>query len=161
MKRPPSELASAINPDSVLIVNEALAQGDQADVRSEEESSLLALIDGKRTVAEILHQSRMSGFVAMRRLRALLERQVIRPAGRMAPVAPPAGNGNPKGGRLGLTQDLTSAAEAFAQARRDPVPPAATNTTAPAPEPPRAAPGMATAPGEERPTPLQGSVSLP
>jgi hypothetical protein len=159
MKRPHSELASAINPDSVLIVNEAIGR-DQADVRSEEETSLLGLIDGKRTVAEILQLSRMSGFVAMRRLRALLERQVIRPGGRTGTAAPQPNRGGQKGARLGLTQDLTSAAEAFAataQIRRGP------GTEDSPKDPARTAPGITNVqrPGEDRATPLQGSAPLP
>src|SRR5215510_4984599 len=104
MKRPRSEIASAINPDSVLVVDEAMAK-EKADPRSEDEASLLALIDGKRTVAEVLRLSRMSGFVAMRRLRSLLERQIIRPGLRVQPItATDGGLGAVKQGRLGLTQ---------------------------------------------------------
>jgi hypothetical protein len=114
MKRPRSEIASAINPDSVLIVDEAMAR-EKADPRSEDESSLLALIDGKRTVAEVLRLSRMSGFVAMRRLRSLLERQIIRPGLRVQPLSTAPGAGAPKAGRMGLTQDLTSAATSFVE----------------------------------------------
>src|SRR3954469_2678379 len=109
MKRPRSEIASAINPDSVLIVDEAIAR-ERADPRSEDEASLLSLIDGKRTVAEVLRMSRMSGFVAMRRLRSLLERQIIRPGLRVTPLSNTGGGAALKQGRLGLTQDLTSAA---------------------------------------------------
>jgi hypothetical protein len=118
MKRPRSEIASAINPDSVLVVDDTMAK-EKADPRSEDESSLLALIDGKRTVAEVLRLSRMSGFVAMRRLRSLLERQIIRPGLRVQPLStttPVAGS--PKAGRMGLTQDLTSAATTFAEHAR-------------------------------------------
>src|SRR4051794_20578191 len=119
MKRPRSEIASAINPDSVLIVDEAIAR-ERADPRSEDEASLLALIDGKRTVAEVLRLSRMSGFVAMRRLRSLLERQIIRPGMRVQPITSTGGGpaGNKQQGRLGLTQDLTSAATTFAEQAR-------------------------------------------
>jgi hypothetical protein len=167
MKRPPSEIASAISPDSVLIIDEVTAR-EPAEARSDEEKTLLGLIDGKRSVAEILHLSRMSGFVAMRRLRALLERKIIRPGGRL--VATPLTNGGAqKNGRLGLTQDLTSAAKAFAtsarergmvQEPRDQGPPAASKQTDTRPGPPPAT--MKTpAEAEDRSTPLQGSVSLP
>jgi hypothetical protein len=114
MKRPPSDIASTINPDSVLVIDETVTR-ERSDLRSEEEATLLSLIDGKRTVAEVLHMSRMSGFVAMRRLRGLLERKIVRATGR-APAtaeAPAAGAAAPKSPRLGLTQDLSSAAKAF------------------------------------------------
>jgi hypothetical protein len=189
MKRPRSEIASAINPDSVLIVDEAIAR-ERADPRSEDEASLLALIDGKRTVAEVLRLSKMSGFVAMRRLRSLLERQIIRPGLRVQPItsAPGAGGntGALKQGRLGLTQDLTSAATSFAeQARqlkqqRTTSPGAAVTDSGAAKEPERkqapapvaAKPAEAPAPAgvrantapmatEPRATPAQGSAALP
>lgn len=167
MKRPTSDIASAINPDSVLVIDEAMAR-EQTEQRSEEEEALLALIDGKRTVAEILHQSRMSGFVAMRRLRALLERKAIRPVGRL--VSPPASNGGgQKVGRLGLTQDLTSAAKAFsmnAPSKRPATPAGGAPTGAGAAAEPDANTRLAKAPtlpgaGEQRTTPLQGSIALP
>jgi hypothetical protein len=162
MKRPRSEIAAAINPDSVLVVDEAVAR-ERADSKSEDEASLLALIDGKRTVAEVLRMSRMSGFVAMRRLRSLLEGQVVRPAGR-APTAP-AGMPVSKPGRLGLTQDLTSAAVSFAaQAAARPKKPAdaeAGADGAKAEDKPRPGPGMTAPPVEARPTPLQGGTALP
>jgi len=190
MKRPRSEIASAINPDSVLIVDEAIAK-ERADPRSEDEASLLALIDGKRTVAEVLRLSRMSGFVAMRRLRSLLERQIIRPGLRVQPISttPAAGGAAKQQGRLGLTQDLTSAATSFVEQARalkqqrataqgpaavDPAPPASRGKETAAPvsaasaAPPVSAvsqtlPAAAAAPpsGDARPTPLQGSASLP
>jgi hypothetical protein len=184
MKRPRSEIASAINPDSVLIVDEAIAK-ERADPRSEDEASLLALIDGKRTVAEVLRLSRMSGFVAMRRLRSLLERQIIRPGLRVQPItATGGGQGALKQGRLGLTQDLTSAATTFAEQARalrqqrstapGPAvvdPPAAQNRAteppaAPSPTAPTQAIGpsvvtAAAAVGEPRVTPAQGSAALP
>ena len=189
MKRPRSEIASAINPDSVLIVDEAIAR-ERADPRSEDEASLLALIDGKRTVAEVLRLSKMSGFVAMRRLRSLLERQIIRPGLRVQPVTSTPGGGSNTGalkqGRLGLTQDLTSAATSFAeQARvlkqqRTTAPgPAVSDSGAakepeqkPAPAPAAAKPAEAPAPAgvrantapmaaEPRATPAQGSPALP
>jgi hypothetical protein len=181
MKRPRSEIASAINPDSVLIVDEAIAR-EKADPRSEDEASLLALIDGKRTVAEVLRLSRMSGFVAMRRLRSLLERQIIRPGMRVQPVTTTGGGGAPKVGRLGLTQDLTSAATSFAeqaQLLKNKQAAAAPAVAPPVASPPVAEsrpaeaikrqtqerasqPGPApTAAGAPRTTPLQGTVSLP
>jgi hypothetical protein len=174
MKRQNTDIASAINPDSVLVMDERGA----SETRTEDESALLALVDGKRTVAEILQVSRMSGFVAMRRLRALLERKVIRPAGRSAP--PVQRTDSPqKGARLGLTQDLTSAAEAFAaraQGARIPTPAAV--RPEPRLEPRAAAPAPTAAPQKpaapvlkpdlakplptgDRSTPLQGSVALP
>jgi hypothetical protein len=186
MKRPNSEVASAINPDSVLVMDESFDR-NQAEVRSEEETSLLALIDGKRTVAEILQLSRMSGFVAMRRLRALLERRAIRPLARVMPGSPSSASAPHKGGRLGLTQDLTSAAETFAahakQTRREPTqtrpgmtpearPPEPKPLAQPSPatvpigarskiEMPPPAAKEASGPAAARVTPLQGSVSLP
>jgi hypothetical protein len=187
MKRPRSEIASAINPDSVLIVDEAIAR-ERADPRSEDEASLLALIDGKRTVAEVLRLSKMSGFVAMRRLRSLLERQIIRPGLRVQPITSTPGAGGNTGalkqGRLGLTQDLTSAATSFAeQARvlkqqRTTSPGAAVTDSGAAREPEKNAPAPAaaakpaeapagvranTAPmaTEPRATPAQGSAALP
>jgi hypothetical protein len=191
MKRPRSEIASAINPDSVLIVDEAIAR-EKADPRSEDEASLLSLIDGKRTVAEVLRLSKMSGFVAMRRLRSLLERQIIRPGMRVQPVTSTGGGGAPKVGRMGMTQDLTSAATSFAEQARilKEKAPAAAPVQVPAPiaskpDPRRTTqdrgsvagpsahtaplPGTATLPpppaaplpGAPRVTPLQGTVSLP
>jgi hypothetical protein len=179
MKRPRSEIASAINPDSVLVVDEAIAN-DRADPRSEDEASLLALIDGKRTVAEVLRLSRMSGFVAMRRLRSLLERQIVRPGLRIQPIT--ASGGGPgavkQQGRLGLTQDLTSVATSFAEHARALKPRTTSSGPAVASPPPAqnnkdqsAAPvspatqvipamaGPAIEPG--RVTPAQGSPSLP
>jgi hypothetical protein len=160
MKRPRSEIAAAINPDSVLVVDQAVAS-QRADPKSEEEASLLALIDGKRTVAEVLRMSRMSGFVAMRRLRSLLEGQVIRPAGR-APTAP-AGMPAAKPGRLGLTQDLTSAAVSFAaqMPQKKPADADAGSAGAKNDDKPRPSPGMTAPPAAARPTPLQGSTALP
>jgi hypothetical protein len=189
MKRPRSEIASSINPDSVLIIDEATAR-DRADPKSEDEAALLALIDGKRSVAEVLRMSKMSGFVAMRRLRSLLERQIVRPGLRVTPITATPTAGEPggalKAGRLGLTQDLTSAATSFAaqasQRRTSPMSAAPVGKPAPAPSPgvtaPAPRPGVtaaaprpgvtvastapnAPAPGEPRTTPLQGTVSLP
>jgi hypothetical protein len=114
MKRPASQIAPPISPDSVLVVDVQAAQ-DPSEERSEEETALLALIDGQRTVSQILHLSRMSGFVVMRRLRGLLERQIIRPL----PTAETSGNGgsrSPRGARMGLTQDLTAAANSLVAA---------------------------------------------
>lgn len=188
MKRPRSEIASAINPDSVLIVDEAIAK-EKADPRSEDEASLLALIDGKRTVAEVLRLSRMSGFVAMRRLRSLLERQIIRPGLRVQPITTAGGGGAPKVGRMGLTQDLTSAATSFVEQARmlqgktrigpaagDPPAPTAHQESPPAeaakparttqdrgssgPPAPATIP-LPAPPAPARATPLQGTVSLP
>jgi hypothetical protein len=53
MKQPRSEIATAINPDTILVVDQAIAR-EKGDARSEEESSLISLIDGKRSVAEVL-----------------------------------------------------------------------------------------------------------
>jgi len=112
----------ALGPEAILVadVRPELPAGLQTD----DERSLLALIDGKRTVAEILRVSRLSGFVAMRQLRSLSERRIIRPLGHRvhhAPSAPSPGRVvarlRPDRGRM--TQDLTSAAAAFTEPAYD------------------------------------------
>src|SRR3954469_17168756 len=70
---PPS---AALVPDAVLIADGA-GPLDRSHVQNDQERSLLALIDGKRTVADILRASQTSGFVTMRQLRSLSERRII------------------------------------------------------------------------------------
>src|SRR5687767_9172547 len=50
--------------------------GNRGGLRAED-LALLELVDGQRTVEEILHLSRMSPFVVMRKLRSLYERELI------------------------------------------------------------------------------------
>src|SRR5215218_9701020 len=71
-------------PPSVVLGPEAVLMADSRPglppgLQTDDERALLALIDGKRTVAEILRVSRLSGFVAMRQLRSMSERKLIRP----------------------------------------------------------------------------------
>jgi eukaryotic-like serine/threonine-protein kinase len=63
--------------DAVLTVTE----GHEADpsVLRPPEVALVALIDGKKTVEEVLQHSQTSWFVAMRRLRSLCERGILEP----------------------------------------------------------------------------------
>jgi len=112
-----------LGPDAVLVADKVLARdrGPQND----EERSLLALIDGKRTVAEILRVSRLSGFVAMRQLHSLSQRRLIRslphrPAPAPAPRLP---SSRTTASRLGLTQDLTAVADTFVEGESPVTPP--------------------------------------
>jgi hypothetical protein len=134
----------AIGLDAVLTIGEG--ERENRVGRSGEDASLIALVDGRRTVAEILRVSRLSGSVAMRRLRALSERRVVRPLASRASTAP----GRAPAARMGVTQDMSAAADAFAQmaaapaeARRPPQAAPARPTTQPmiANLPPEPAPG--------------------
>jgi len=142
-------------PPSVSLGPEAVLVADArpevpAALQTDDERSLLALIDGKRTVAEILRVSRLSGFVAMRQLRSLSERKIIRPlshrgahaAAPIAPAAPPRVTQRLRApARGGFTQDLTAVAESFTEPAFD--------TPTPLPIP-RAAPVAQAAPAARR-----------
>src|SRR5204862_1687348 len=67
--------------------------------------ALLDLVDGRRTIEEILQLSQTSWFVAMRRLRSLCERGIL------TPTKSPEGAGAAKGGP-GVTQTGDSAPRA-------------------------------------------------
>jgi hypothetical protein len=85
---------------------------------------MLALIDGKRTVAEILRVSPLSGFAAMRQLNSLSQRRIIRTV-RRPPSGPIPRPPSPRvaGARLGLTQDLTAVADEFVEGKSESLPP--------------------------------------
>jgi hypothetical protein len=107
----------ALGPEAILV---AAHHSDLPALQTDDERALLALIDGKRTVAEILRVSRLSGFVAMRQLRSLSERRLIRPVQHRVHTSPPAPSQvrainrlRPERGRM--TQDLTSVAESFTE----------------------------------------------
>jgi hypothetical protein len=124
----------ALGPDAVLIAD-GFAGKSAADLQSDEERMLLALVDGKRTVADIVRASRMSGFVTMRQLRSLSERRIIRTIPKRSDASfgrTTARFGPP---RVGLTQDLTAVAQAFT--------PPAYDTPTPLPVLPTAAPRSA------------------
>jgi hypothetical protein len=107
--RPPTPLG----PD-VVLVSDKLFTRDPANLRTDEERALLALIDGKRTVAEILRVSPLSGFVAMRQLHSLSQRRIVRSVTSRPPTGPtPRVPSSRVSSRMGLTQDLTAAADAF------------------------------------------------
>jgi hypothetical protein len=111
----------SLGPEAILISDHR--PGLSLDVQTDDERSLLALVDGKRTVAEILRASRLSGFVAMRQLRSLSERQIIRPVTHRVhnPPAPAPMRVTPRlrPTRGGMTQDLTSVAESFTAPKYD------------------------------------------
>jgi serine/threonine-protein kinase len=129
-----------------------------------EELALLDLLDGKRTVGEVLRGSRLSGFVAMRLFRSLYERELLVAVGsRPAPGAGPDGKG-------GMTQDLTGAIEALAARARsvDVAEAGASRPTAPGMTPPetkeptqplprfmQVAPAAPAAPAAPEPAPSQ------
>jgi hypothetical protein len=121
-------------PPSFSLGPEAILEADvrpaiPVSLQTDDERSLLALIDGKRTVAEILRVSRLSGFVAMRQLRSLSERKIIRPVTHRVhspQPAPPPGRVTQRvrATRMGMTQDLTSVASSFTEPAYDtPTPP--------------------------------------
>src|SRR3954452_19849077 len=58
--------------------------------------ALLELVDGKRTIEEVLQLSQTSWFVAMRRLRSLCERGVLAAGQPSTPTNP--GSAHPPGG---------------------------------------------------------------
>jgi hypothetical protein len=128
---------TSLGPDAILIAD-GWAGKSAADVQSDDERSLLALVDGKRTVADILRVSRMSGFVTMRQLRSLSERKIIRTVPKRIDASfgrTTARFGPP---RAGLTQDLTAVAQAFTAPAYD------TPTPLPTITPPRQVPRRAT-----------------
>src|SRR5262245_47354988 len=106
----PGSSGSPVNVRAVLIADERAirASGQRC---TEEEVTLLKLIDGKRTVAEILQQSGLSGFVAMRRLRSLFERRLIH--GAIVQAAPP---GPAESRNVGVTQDIRAAVQVLRSA---------------------------------------------
>jgi hypothetical protein len=139
----PATPGDALGPEVVLVV-EQMSMRDVSMLQSPEERALLGLIDGKRTVAEILRASRLSGFVAMRQLRSLSDRRLIRtvrhrttatqvaahrpptPARPPAPSRPPSTPIRPgriANNRMGLTQELTAVAREFAEPSYAPTPP--------------------------------------
>jgi hypothetical protein len=111
-----------LGPDAILIADKLFAR-DPAGFHTEEERSLLALIDGKRTVADILRVSPLSGFVAMRQLHSLSQRRIVRNlAARSSAPAPRVPSPRSASARMGLTQDLTAAADAFVEGKVQPAP---------------------------------------
>jgi serine/threonine-protein kinase len=122
--------AGIIRLDTVLAVRPG-AEPTRRQLRPEE-LALLDLLDGKRTVGEVLRGSRLSGFVAMRLFRSLYERDLLVAVGsRPAPGAAADGKG-------GMTQDLTGAIEALAARARsvDVAEAGASRPTAPGMTPP-------------------------
>lgn len=111
----------SLGPDAVLVADKG--SRERIGLQSDEERSLLALIDGKRTVAEILRVSRLSGFVAMRQLNSLSQRRIIRCVS--TPGASVSRTTIPRAAvsRLGLTQDLTAVADTFVEGESPPTPP--------------------------------------
>jgi hypothetical protein len=104
-KAPSASITASLALDAVLVLGEARPTNPGSD----DDASLLALVDGRRTVAEILRVSRLSGSVAMRRLRSLSDRRIVRTvATRLA--SPSVRITNP---RMGATQDLSATADAF------------------------------------------------
>jgi hypothetical protein len=134
----------ALGPDAVLIAD-GWAGKSVADVQSDDERSLLALVDGKRTVADILRVSRMSGFVTMRQLRSLSERKIIRTVVPKRAETSSFGRTTARFGppKAGATQDLTAVAHAFTPPAYDTPTPLPT-IIAPPQLPPRQAPRRAT-----------------
>jgi hypothetical protein len=119
-EQPPAPLGA-----DVVLLTDKLFSRDPANLRSDEERALLALIDGKRTVGEILKLSPLSQFVAMRQLRSLSQRRIVRS---VSPSRPPTGPvarvpSTRLSTRLGLTQNLTAAADMFVEGKAAPVPP--------------------------------------
>jgi hypothetical protein len=110
--------SAALVPDAVLVANGA-GSPDWSPAQNDLERSVLALIDGKRTVAEILRASQTSGFVTMRQLRSLSERRIIHAVSHRVGNSPASWASARLAARpKTLTQDLTAVADAFAVGRQ-------------------------------------------
>ena len=103
---------ASISLEDVLVMPPRLTL-DPSSLRPGEQS-LLALTDGRRTVAELLRVSGMPGFVMMRLLRSMCERGILvtttPPSSGPSPLSNRTARTdpfNPDGPRTGATKDLT------------------------------------------------------